>query len=178
MDDLRRLTSVPILPGRHQARVGQPPHERPLRLEIGLGRDAPRVLGALARLHELHEDTAGPVPIRLVQRLVHGVRVPCDGALHPPDRLVGLVRQPAIALSFPEPGQREFEQGEPPRLLAHVVDDPIDESRLEGPALQLGRAGDGPRQFLAVHRSQDDVVVLHRVREGAVGQRVTHEIGP
>ena len=172
------VASGGVAPGDHQSPVGQVLNQRPPFLaDLGARGHLTRVLGALAGLDQLLKDPARPLTLLLCQVLVDLLCVARQGALHTPDLVIGGVGHPAGVQPLPEEGEGELEQGQVARLLAHVVQQPLHQTRLECRALLLGGLDDGCPQLVAGHGSHHQRSLLEKVCKGAVGQRLPHKVG-
>jgi hypothetical protein len=96
--------------------------------------------------------------------------------LQPAHVVVGPVQELRPAARVPELLQDKLQQRQVPRLIAHIVEDALDQARLEAEANFRGGLLDGALEFLSRHRAEIDLRTLEPVGERAVGQRVAHEI--
>ena len=124
----------------HQPLASQLLDQRPVTGIDLAGQQRPAgIFGVLTKLHHLCENAPRCGLLCRAQQGVDLLGVACQGAFHLPDFLVGLVRQEAFFLAFPQLGQRELQQRQPARSLTHVVQQPRRQAILQAHALSLGR---------------------------------------
>ncbi len=175
----RLATGQRIARGDHQPLIGEALHQAPRVLpHVGPHRHAARVLRALTRLDELGEDAASERLLLITECTDHLVGVARQRPHHPPDRLIRRVRQPAEVQPLPQEHQRELQERQVARLPAHIVQQPLDEARLERCPLQLPGLLDRRPQLLSRHRAQHLSGCLQGIRQRSVCQRLSHEVGP
>jgi hypothetical protein len=179
VDELHRLG-----PGRLVAAdddepvVGELLRQGPLRITklAPLG-DPPRA-GSGPGLDQLDEQVAGEQLAFLGEPVVDRLCVLGEGALDFADRLVAVVGELTRRLLGPQQRQGELEQGQPPRLGPHVLDDPVDEAVGEPDAHGGGRLLDGIGQLLGRHRPQEVGRVLEHRSKRRMVQGLLQEVGP
>jgi hypothetical protein len=146
---------------RDQARLGQlVQHGAQHGLIRGIGdqlgglRPTSGVLGALAQLGQAHEHPTSDDLLRGRESLAEDALSRLgDCAPHPTAFGIAAQRQPPPGSAAPGFEQGVRQQRQRARLLAHVAQEHVDQSRLEQPALALGRALDGPPKLIGAHRA-------------------------
>ena len=156
-------------------------HARDARVVLGvelLARHAPpRERLALAARDEPEQDPARDPLFVVGQRPERRLGVSADGSADAARPLVGGERQRTTVAFAPEVEQRRREERQPAGLARDVVDERVDERRLDFESDPLGRPFDRAPQFGRAHRPEEDVVRSYKIRQLDVGRELPEEVG-
>ena len=137
----------------------------------------PRERLAVAAGDEPEQDPARDRLLVVAERPERRLGVPADGAADAARPLVGGERQrPAVALA-PEVEQRRREERQAAGLAGDVVDERVDERRLDLEPGPLGRPLDRAAELAGAHRPEQDVVRADEVGELDVRREAAEEVG-
>jgi hypothetical protein len=119
---------------------------------------------AVALSREPQEDRPRDPPLAVVEPFVAAFGQSPDRAAHAAGLLVGGQAQPPALAALPELEQRGGQQRESPGLVVDVGDQGIDELGVHKQSGAPGGQFDRSAQFIAAHRSDEDVIGAEQLR--------------
>ena len=146
-------------------------------IELLAGRAPTREDLALAAGDEAEQDPARDLLVVLAQRPEGRFRVAADRAANTSRPLVRGMGQGASVAVAPEVEQRRREKRQPARLAGDIIDERVDERRLDLEPRPLGGSLDRAAELTCTHRPEQDVVRADEIRQLDVRREAPEEVG-